>query len=196
MKHQEFYNKQLNENNHEINQVGWNDTEKAMKRYIFAKELINKNGKGTIVDVGCGLGTLCDYLPDSKYLGVDIYEPYIEKAIEKYGNKFLCGNVDYIVTNQNIIVDQYVSLGAYTIMDDSISNVEEYVFNELRFMLATARKSVIVNGFHNVVDNQDYKYYHDINKLIKFSQEYSNTHSCSIHIFSKYEFFLEFNFVP
>lgn len=196
MKHQEFYDKQLHENNLEINQVGWHDSHKAIKRYIFAKDLINKNGNGKIVDVGCGLGTLCDLIPDCKYLGVDIYKPYIEKAIEKYGNKFMCGNVEDVVSSLNILVDQYVSLGAYTIMDESISNVEEYVFNELRFMLATARKSVIVNGFHNVVDNQDYKYYHDINKLIKFSQDYSHTHKCSIHIFSKYEFFLEFNFVP
>ena len=195
MKNNDFYNKQLYDNDNDIEQVGWHDIDKAIKRYEFAKFLINQNGGGNVVDVGCGLGTLYNFIQDTNYIGIDLYQPYINMAKVKYPDKFYCGVLEDVITKNNIDVDHFISLGAYTIIDESINNVEEYVFNELRFMLNNAKKSVIVNGFHNVVDSKDYKYYHDLNNLVKFSHDYTNTHTCSLHIFSKYEFFLQLNFV-
>lgn len=194
MKHNEFYDKQLALVGSEIMQVGWHDTDKAVARYKLAADLVNANGGGRIVDVGCGLGTFMKYVPQVEYVGIDIYPPYISKAKIGYPDKFFAGTVQNVVESNKLEVDQYVSLGAYTIIDDSIGNTEEYVFDEIRYMLKTARKSVIINGFHNVVDHKDYKYYHDLNKLVKFSQEFA-THSTTIHIFSKYEFFIQFNLV-
>lgn len=194
MNHNEFYDKQLAIKGNEILQVGWHNTDKAVARYMLAAALVNANGGGKIVDLGCGLGTFMQYVPQVEYVGIDIYPPYIRKAKTTHPDKFFEGTLQNVVKSNKLVVDQYVSLGAYTIIDDSIDNTEEYVFDEIRYMLRTARKSVIINGFHNVVDYKDYKYYHDLNKLVKFSQEF-DTHSTTIHIFSKYEFFLQFNLV-
>lgn len=191
MKITEFYHNKLSSNDNEIAKVGWNDIDKANLRYEFARNLIIANGSGTIVDVGCGLGTLTNFVKDINYIGIDLYKPYIDVAKKNYNGKFYCGNIIDVVKRNDIVADQYVSLGAYTIIDESIANTQKFIFDEVRFMISTAKKSVIVNGFHNVVDSKDYKYYHNINDWIQLSQEYSSTHQLVIHIFSKYEFFAE-----
>ncbi len=192
MNYYEFYEKQLSENDNEISKVGWHDIEKANKRYKFAADLIMANGGGNVLDVGCGLGIFRSYVPECDYIGVDIYPPYINLAKGIKDTSFYLGTVDSVVKEHNLEVDNYVSLGAYTIIHENITNVEKYVFEEISFMLSKAKKSVIINGFHNVVDSKDYKFYHSLDSLVKFSQKYNDTHKISLHIFSKYEFFLQF----
>lgn len=49
--------------------------------------------KGSILDVGCGFGTLADFLSGkqkSKYLGIDISSAAVRIAKQKRGTKFLC----------------------------------------------------------------------------------------------------------
>jgi len=49
----------------------------------------------TVLDVGCGNGRLLELFRDKKinYFGVDISEKLIEKAKEKYGNKFRVADI-------------------------------------------------------------------------------------------------------
>lgn len=188
-----FYLEKLNEYNSEIQQVGWNDEDKAIHRYRFASELIQKNGNGRVVDVGCGLGTLIDFLDLNfvDYIGIDICSHYITKAQENRPlQQFELANVYGFNSKTRKPIDHYVSLGAYTILNEE-TNIET-IFDEVQWMLLHAEKSVIINAFHDVVETQDYKFYHSMDSWIRFSQKFDKDYNFKIHIFNKWEFFIEF----
>jgi len=63
-----------------------------------------------IIDIGCGPGTVLDYLPqDIEYVGFDISEPYIDNARRKYRCKhnvfFFVSSVSNILENHNPLLN-------------------------------------------------------------------------------------------
>lgn len=57
-----------------------------IRKIIVANHIKEFKGK-KILDIGCGTANMLSYLADSEYIGFDMYEPYIEYAKKKFGNK-------------------------------------------------------------------------------------------------------------
>lgn len=184
----EFYKENLLESTSEIRKVGWKDEDKAVKRYMMASQLLGKQQK--IIDVGCGLGTLSQYVDCDMFVGLDIVSDYIYKARELYpSHYFLDVHVDKFVTSGKCA---YVSLGAYTYVGSQ--NIYEFLgrmHKDIEFMVSMESPKIVINGFHNNVSRTNPTlYYHDLNTLVTLANAYDDQYTCEIHIFSKYEFFL------
>lgn len=61
----------------------------------ITNELIKPKKGDKVLDIGCGICTILDFLPFVEYSGVDISQRYIKAAIKKYGDRgnFICGNI-------------------------------------------------------------------------------------------------------
>ena len=58
-------------------------------------EIAKHVGKSdTVLDVGCGAGTLAHHLPNNKYLGLDSSPQAIEIASKKYNKNFMIADVE------------------------------------------------------------------------------------------------------
>ena len=54
----------------------------------FVGEFVRPQQGERILDVGCGTGALCEYVPaGASYVGVDVDERYIESARERFGDR-------------------------------------------------------------------------------------------------------------
>lgn len=73
-------------------------------RYI--RDFVQPFPNAKIMDIGCGPGTIVDYLlevvPEIDYIGYDFNEQYIKQASQKYGDKakFVCKRVAYVDVDQ------------------------------------------------------------------------------------------------
>ena len=77
---------------------------KSHLRYI--RDFVQPFPNANIMDIGCGPGTVVDYLlevtPEVNYIGYDFNEQYIEQAKQKYGfkAKFECKRVSNVDSDQ------------------------------------------------------------------------------------------------
>ncbi len=67
----------------------------ASRLHAFVARLAQESGTASVLDVGCGTGTLAGFLPaESAYLGIDMSQSYIDEAARNHPKRtFRCGNV-------------------------------------------------------------------------------------------------------
>jgi SAM-dependent methyltransferase len=61
----------------------------------FVDEYVRPRAGDRLLDVGCGPGEILRFLPDLRYLGIDVSSEYIDAARRKYGDRaeFQCADV-------------------------------------------------------------------------------------------------------
>jgi 2-polyprenyl-3-methyl-5-hydroxy-6-metoxy-1,4-benzoquinol methylase len=83
--------------------VAYSALQKALARVdtqrIFTERYIRPRPGDRVIDVGCGLGTMLDYLGDVQYTGIDLDPGYIESARRRYESRgeFICGGAEEAV---------------------------------------------------------------------------------------------------
>ena len=108
--------------------VGWTDQETQRKRFktLFG---IGIEDNSSLLDYGCGLGHLNDYIANNNhnnidYTGIDINHKYIVYANQLYPTKkFICSDIDKI----NEKFDYVIGSGVFTWfvgMDEVIRKIE------------------------------------------------------------------------
>jgi len=147
MESSKIYNNMLAQGKEEYERVGWGSMESQQKRFKILSEIANLY-ENRILDVGCGLGGLYEFLvkeyPDISYTGTDININMIKGARERHpAVKFIHAD---IVTQPEKIVKvnfDYVFLsGALNLSED---NREESIEKIVRAMYLLARKGVGIN---------------------------------------------------
>jgi SAM-dependent methyltransferase len=190
MNSKQFYQNKLETETSSIKQVGWDNVEKAVKRYEAIAGMLDPSSK-VIVDYGCGNGVFSEYVyPQHNYIGLDRYDEYIQKAKKNY--PIIKDSFD--VTEGTGVIpkcDEAVVIGVWTLREEE--NDAMYwsdVMLQLTCMLPSVSKGIIVNGFHNQVGYKDGKlFYHDLNAWIKFLN-WLNV-GVEIKIFEKHEFMIK-----
>lgn len=92
---------------------------KARERLV--KEFIKPFPGVKIIDIGCGPGTILEYLPkDIKYTGFDINYKYIEYAKQRYGDRgeFVCKRVGEFINNYPNYFDIAIAAGLLHHLED------------------------------------------------------------------------------
>ena len=108
--------------------VGWTTLETQQKRFKALFE-IGIEDNSSLLDYGCGLGHLNDYIAnnnhnDIDYTGIDINHKYIVYANQMYpGKNFICSDLDKIEGK----FDYVIGSGVFTWfveMDEVINKIE------------------------------------------------------------------------
>ncbi len=120
----DLYNSRFDEFGRQIKTVGWGSKEDQKLRFEVLFRGLNPKGK-TILDVGCGLGDLIDFLEektdgDFHYIGIDVAEKLIYEAKStwgKSGREFYTGDIFSIPLP---IINIAVLSGALTLKVDGL----------------------------------------------------------------------------
>ncbi len=171
------------ENESSAQKVGWKSQENQKLTFQIATELkgIEWIEINSFLDVGCGYGTLIDYLRKhlyftGKYTGIDIITEFIQEAEKLYGhdlrNQFITG--DFL--EQNWPPQRYdvvCSIGALSVNQDQPAPCgklsKEYAQNLIQSMINLANYAIILHfsnydkvTFELVERNQDMAFYKSI----------------------------------
>jgi SAM-dependent methyltransferase len=88
-------------------------------REALAKEHIRARQSDRILDVGCGPGSMVDYLPVSEYVGFDANPDYIEQAQRRFPRAhFTCDRVNEYNLPQSEYFDIVIALAILHHLDD------------------------------------------------------------------------------
>jgi SAM-dependent methyltransferase len=89
----------------------------------FARDVINAPQRAQLLDIGCGPGSLLNYLPDVEYFGFDRNAAYIEKAKHTFGSRgiFICDDVGNFAQHALPPVDIAVAIGLLHHLDDALA---------------------------------------------------------------------------
>jgi SAM-dependent methyltransferase len=86
----------------------------------FVRHLDIRPGQ-RVLDLGCGTGTILQYLPDVDYTGIDLSEEYIRKARSRYPGRgtFHCRRFDESFFIEEQPFDRILAVGLLHHLDDT-----------------------------------------------------------------------------
>ena len=138
-----FYDKHIDEHGSGPRAVGWGSAGSQRVRF---KELceIGDVSNSSMLDVGCGLGDLYEYLAGRyngvEYAGIDINPRYVKRAREAHPEAHF--EVADFGTYEGKKFDYILASGAFSV---KIQNYKEVYFKHIEKMFAMARKGVAFN---------------------------------------------------
>ena len=87
---------------------------------ILVEDYIRPKAGQTVLEIGCGPGTIVPYLPEMEYIGFDLSEDYIERARRRFPKaKFVCQRVSEYTLPQKAYFDIVLALGIVHHLDDA-----------------------------------------------------------------------------
>ncbi len=185
----ELYNERYKALGRSIETVGWGSTLDQKLRFEMLFRSLNPRGK-TILDVGCGLGDMVNFLDektdgDFKYIGIDIAGKLIEDAKDVFKHEkvsFFNGEIFSVELPQ---VDIAVLSGALSFKTD---NIEIYAMSTMKKMFELSREAISLNFLSKYVDFELEKNQHYHPETV-FSQAKSITKNVALyHDYPLFEF--------
>ncbi|MBU2892945.1 class I SAM-dependent methyltransferase [Colwellia sp. D2M02] len=168
------------------------------KRFSILNSITESTVKSTdysIIDVGCGLGDMYEYLQDKNfsgtYLGLDFVEEFITLAQQKYHS---LANVNFqqcdLQTEHIPEGYDYVLLSG--VFNNKMPNNEVFMLNTLKKMFASCNKGIAFNAMSTYVDYQDEQlYYSDPLAIFDFCKKH-----LSKNVVLKHDYILKAGSIP
>ncbi len=140
-------------------------------RFKLLINLIDLKRNDKILDVGCGLGDLANYLKNKKvkckYLGLDFVEEFIHAANIKYGNK----NTKFLKLNieKNKFPKNYDWLVLSGLFNDKKKKAKKFMLSIIKKMFKSSKKGIVFNGLTKYVDYEDKELFYSYpDQILKF----------------------------
>lgn len=176
--------------------VDWKNEEGQILRFGQLSKVLNINIPFTVADLGCGYGKFIDYLDKNfqnyTYIGYDLSNSMIKKAIELYGYK---NNVyfQHIKSTKEIqSVDYIITSGIFNVkMHYTEVQWLNYILNTLEQMYNKSLKGFAFNILSKYSDKEymrDYLYYADPLFLFDFCKRNFSKNVSLLHDYELYEF--------
>jgi len=175
--------------------LDWNSIEAQNIRFEQLIKVINAYENFSILDYGCGFGSLFDLLITRRYkfyyIGYDIVEEMIQKGKEIHENYENCFFTDD--ETDLVPVDYVVESGIFNVkQSENYDEWTAYILNTLEKMNSLAKKGMAFNLLTNYVDKEyirpdlyyaDPCFYFDYCKK-KFSQNIVLLHDYQLYDFT------------
>lgn len=172
--------------------VDWNTIESQFLRFEILSLLFKKESNFTLLDYGCGFGSLCNYLLENKieceYHGFDVSKEMVAHAIAlnyQYNSNF----------SQNISMPFYDYLVASGIFNVKLNSTEEmwedYIKNSLIQFNALSTKGFAFNMLTSYSDEDKKRsdlYYANPLELFDFCKKNFSKYVSLHHDYKLYEF--------
>jgi SAM-dependent methyltransferase len=174
--------------------VDWNSTDAQEKRFSQILKVCETTKKFTILDYGCGFGSLAQYLEKSgcrfDYYGYDIVTDMIMKAREIHRNK---KNYHFFFKENELPVSDYVvESGIFNIKTfPSYKKWTDYVVATLVSMNSLSRKGFSFNLLTKYSDREFMKpnlYYADPCFYFDYCKNHFSRNVALLHDYGLYDF--------
>jgi len=124
--------------------LGWNSKQSQQIRFFILIGMTGIEFDDTFLDVGCGYGDFSNMVEN--YFGIDVRLSAIEKAIEKYGNKFKNCTIDDISQNY----DWVVASGVFSLKEENWLEKTTHTINK---MFSLCSKGIALNFLSELSDS-------------------------------------------
>jgi SAM-dependent methyltransferase len=89
-------------------------------RRLYVNEHVRVAPGMRVLDLGCGPGDILTAMPDVEYVGVDVHEPYIRAARQRFpGATFVLSSVDDLPVGRYTGFDRVLGTGVLHHLDDA-----------------------------------------------------------------------------
>jgi SAM-dependent methyltransferase len=172
--------------------VDWNGRESHVLRFSQLCKVFSEKNKFTLLDYGCGYGSLIEYLNENKipcqYTGFDISKMMIEKAKERHLSK----NSVFISELDSSKYDYTIANGIFNVkLDSSDIDWRTYVLETIQKINSISLKGFSFNILTSYSDEdykKDYLYYANPLFYFDYCKNNFSKNVALLHDYNLYEF--------
>lgn len=174
--------------------VDWNSIESQQLRFDILTLLILDKEKFSILDYGCGFGSLYDYLKKKfsnfNFIGFDISQEMINKAIKRNNWEISAKWVTSL--NASDRFDYTLASGIFNVkLENSDEEWLKYVLETINQLNSYSMKGFSFNVLTKYSDKEymrDYLYYADPMYLFDYCKTHLSKNVALLHDYNLYEF--------
>lgn len=172
--------------------VDWNSIESQELRFEILSRVINENKHFSILDYGCGFGSMFNYFEEKfekfDYTGFDLSDKMIEAANDKISKQ----NAVFTTQLPSQPFDYVIASGIFNIkLDNTPENWQNYIEKTLHEIDKLANKGFSFNILTSYSDSEymkDYLYYANPSYLFDFCKRHFSRNVALLHDYDLYEF--------
>ncbi len=172
--------------------VDWNSIESQELRFEILSRVINENKHFSILDYGCGFGSMFNYFEEKfekfDYTGFDLSDKMIEAANDKISKQ----NAVFTTQLPSQPFDYVIASGIFNIkLDNTPENWQNYIEKTLHEIDKLANKGFSFNILTSYSDSEymkDYLYYANPSYLFDFCKRHFSRNVALLHDYNLYEF--------
>lgn len=189
-----YYTKKIIENGATPKGVDWNSSESQQLRFEILSTLIKENQKFSVLDYGCGYGSMYDYFKtrynNFSFLGYDISQEMINEALKRNADDTACKWLTSI--DKNDVFDYTIASGIFNVkLSTTNQDWLKYVIETLHKINNHSLKGFSFNVLTKYSDKEymkDYLYYADPLYLFEYCKLHFSKNVSILHDYDLYEF--------
>lgn len=191
-----YYSEKIIKNGATPQGVDWNSLESQQLRFEVLSQAINNEEKFSVLDYGCGFGSMYDYFKtkyvDFDFTGFDISTEMINEAIKQHENDT---QVNWVTAlNETQSYDYAIASGIFNVrLENTDEQWLEYILDTLGKLNKCANKGFSFNVLTKYSDKEfmkDYLYYADPLFLFDYCKKKFSRNVALLHDYNLYEFTL------
>jgi SAM-dependent methyltransferase len=187
-----YYSDKIVEHGATSQGVDWNGIESHYLRFKQLCKIFSNNSDFTLLDFGCGFGSLCDYILENSikctYKGYDISEEMIKKAKETHPDDKLLFSTEI----KSEAYDYTIANGIFNVkLDTPEDEWNTYILDTLRQINAISLKGFSFNILTSYSDKEykkQYLYYADPLFYFDYCKKHFSKNVALLHDYNLYEF--------
>jgi SAM-dependent methyltransferase len=173
--------------------VDWNSSESQELRFEILSKVVQENESFSVLDFGCGFGSMLDYL-DTKYnsfeyIGYDVSDEMIVAALEKFPRKEYAKWTTNLPSEKS---DYVIASGIFNVkLENTDYDWSNYIIETLNTLNESSIKGFSFNVLTKYSDKEymkEYLYYADPMFLFDYCKTHFSKNIALLHDYNLYEF--------
>lgn len=173
--------------------VDWNSVESQELRFEILSKVIQENESFSVLDFGCGFGSMLDYFNAKynsfEYIGYDVSAEMIVAALEKFPEKKFAKWTTSLPTEK---ADYVIASGIFNVkLENTDHDWLDYIIETLNTLNESAIKGFSFNVLTKYSDKEymkEYLYYADPLFLFDYCKTHFSKNVALLHDYNLYEF--------